>query len=181
MLQQQHYIMFSFLKFINVEDTNQADSILSCFSDVQALQGNYSCAIRYYAAAAILKASLQAPSPASFAITEASAAFRSQRYDPRGRAIDYINFLLRWQSINRKHGRVITDKDFWNFLLPDFKGAHVIQTGNNGYEKELHELAEAMLLVEQGRDPVDTKYKSILSNFGNSSRYLAQLKAKYQS
>ena len=38
-----------------------------------------------------------------------------------------------------------------------------------------------MLLLEQDRDPVDTKYKSILSNFGNLSRYLAQMKAKYQS
>ena len=83
---------------------------------------------RYYAAITILNASLQAP--ASFAIIEASAAFRSQRYDqrydPRGWAIDYINFLLQWQSVNRKHGNVITDNDLWNYFVPDFKAAHVI-------------------------------------------------------
>ena len=83
-----------FLKFINVEDTNQGDSILSCFNDVSALQDNHTCANRYYAALTILKSSLQAP--ASFAIIEASAAFRSQRYNPKGWAIDYINFLLQW-------------------------------------------------------------------------------------
>ena len=80
MLQQQYFTMF--LKFINIEDTNQGDSILSCFNDVQALQDNHSCSNRYYAAVTILNASLQAPT--SFAIIEASAAFRSQRYDPRG-------------------------------------------------------------------------------------------------
>ena len=95
MLQQQYYTMF--LKFINIEDTNQGDSILACFNDIKALQDNYNCSNRYYAALAILTASLQAPR--SFAIIAASAAFRSQRYDPRCWAIDYINFLLQWQSV----------------------------------------------------------------------------------
>ena len=177
MLQQQYFIMF--LKFINVEDTNQGDSILSCFNDVSALQDNHTCANRYYAALTILKSSLQAP--ASFAIIEASAAFRSQRYNPKGWAIDYINFLLQWQSVNKKHGNILTGKDLWNYFVPDFKAAHVMQIGDNGYEKELHELAEAMLLFDQEKEPIDGKYRSILSNFGNLSRYLAQMKAKYQS
>ncbi len=144
-----------FLKFINIEDTNQGDSTLACFNDIKALQDNYSCSTRYYAALAIITASLQPPR--SFAIIAASAAFRSQRYDPRCWAIDYINFLLQWQSVNKKHGNVITDKDLWNYLVPDFKAAHVIHTGTNGYEKELHELAEAMLLIDNGKSPVATK------------------------
>ena len=149
-----------FLKFINVEDTNQGDSILSCFNDVSALQDNHTCANRYYAALTILKSSLQAP--ASFAIIEASAAFRSQRYNPKGWAIDYINFLLQWQSVNKKHGNILTGKDLWNYFVPDFKAAHVMHIGDNGYEKELHELAEAMLLFDQEKEPIDGKYLSLI-------------------
>ena len=135
-----------FCKFIDIEDAHLGDSILSCYNDVFALQDIFNCSNGFYTAVTILNASLQAP--ASFAIIEASAAFRSQRYDPRGWAIDYINFLLQWQSVHKKYGNLITAKDLWNYFVPDFQAGHVLQNGNNGYERELHELAEAMLLIE---------------------------------
>ena len=108
MLQQQYFIMF--LKFINIEDTNQGDSILSCFNDVLALQDNHTCANRYYAAIAILKASLHS-SPSQLACQRNFTLYeqksrRVQRPLLSISKLTYHKVMLHWTSSRKQKKRL---------------------------------------------------------------------------
>ena len=108
MLQQQYFAMF--LKFINIEDTHQGDSILSCFNDVLALQDNHTCANRYYAAIAILKASLHS-SPSQLACQR-----NFTLYEQKSRRVlrpllsiselTYHKVMLHWTSSRKQKKRL---------------------------------------------------------------------------